>query len=169
MRRHQPVNRTQMLLEPRLLTIILPIVLLRQEDGLVFSPMPVLRHRHDGANSKLETQRKLHDVLSQVHFSCACLLLKLKWFLDSHSCITWPLVGLGSVTDVPEDYRFTIHLSSGFCRVLHLASTEVFSLSSPVNYSDLFRQTIVCLHILHRASNWQACQSAGTDPFRDAK
>jgi len=98
MKRHHPVNRTQLLLEPRSLTTILPIVL-RPEDGLVLSPMVMSRHRHAGANSKVETQRKLHDVRSQVHFPRACLLLKLKWFLDSHSCITWPRVGLGSVTD----------------------------------------------------------------------
>jgi len=146
MRRHQPVNRTQMLLEPRSLTTILPIVLLRQEDGLVFSPMAVLRHRRDGANSKVETQRKLHDVLSQVHFSCACLLLKLKWFLDSHSCIMWPLVGLGSVTDVPEDYRFTIHLSSAFSiwqqlqRYLHYHLLSIIPTSSD--------KILWCLHIL---------------------
>lgn len=46
---------------------------------------------------------------------------------------------------VPEDYRFTNRYSStGFCRVPHLAAiTEVSSLPSPVNYSGLFRQTIV--------------------------
>jgi len=127
MKRHHPVNRTQLPLEPHSLTAILPIIILRQKNGLVFSVVAAWRHQHDGANSKVETRRKLHDVLSQVLFPCACLLLKSKWFHNHYTCMynvaSCRFWQCHRYLIVPEDYRFTNqYLPSWFHHVPHLAA-----------------------------------------------